>query len=252
MEPTLDTLELDRIQAVSFDVNGTLIHSPRLSSIYAEVLLRHGLEVDADRLDGAIRLVWTEFESALRTGEDRFSASQGGARGFWSRFADRVCSHLEIEPASRFAKAELFDRFTQADAWVVYDDVFDALRRLEAAGRRMAVVSNWDDRLPKLLTNLGLLTYFETVVYSSQVGVEKPFPEIFLTLLDDLELEPESVLHIGDRKREDVEGALAVGMQAIQVGRQGQAELVQDLQPIAEVLTGGSGIGPNQANRRRT
>ena len=78
----------------------------------------------------------------------------------------------------------------------------------------MVVVSNWDDRLPVLLEGLGLARFFEAIVYSAGVGAEKPFPAIFHHALDHLELPPEQVIHIGDRQREDVEGAQAVGMQA--------------------------------------
>ena len=36
------------IEAVTFDVTGTLIHCPRMPEIYAEVLCRHGASVAAE------------------------------------------------------------------------------------------------------------------------------------------------------------------------------------------------------------
>jgi putative hydrolase of the HAD superfamily len=47
------------------------------------------------------------------------------------------------------------------------------------------------------------------------VGVEKPHPRIFERALSDLEAEPAGALHVGDSLRQDVEGALAVGMEAL-------------------------------------
>ena len=32
------------VRAISFDINGTLIHSPRLGEVYAEILGRHGID----------------------------------------------------------------------------------------------------------------------------------------------------------------------------------------------------------------
>lgn len=243
MDAVTESFRPRSIEAVSFDVNGTLIHSPRLGTIYSEVLSRHGIQVDANRLEAAVHIVWAEFDCAARPGVDRFSSDRGGAREFWSRFADRVCLHLDLERPSQFAKAELFDQFARAEAWDVFAEVFEVLNRLEEAGVRLAVVSNWDERLPKLLSELGLSGYFESVVFSSQVGVEKPFPEIFLRLLDNLDLPPEAVLHVGDREIEDVEGALGVGMQAVRVGRGGQGTGMKDLSVLLEAIVGQRSTG---------
>jgi putative hydrolase of the HAD superfamily len=243
MDTGTESFQPRLIEAVSFDINGTLIHSPRLGTIYSEVLSRHGLEVEADRLEAAVHLVWAEFDCAARPGADRFSSNHGGARDFWSRFADRVCIHLDLGRPSRFAKAELFERFCQAEAWEIFDEVVAVLNRLDEAGVRLAVLSNWDERLPKLLTNLGLIGYFESVVFSSQVGVEKPFPEIFSCLLDSLDLPPEAVLHVGDREREDIEGAIGVGMQAVRICRDGQGAGMTELTELLETVIGSKPTG---------
>ncbi|MEJ2084791.1 MAG: HAD-IA family hydrolase [Acidobacteriota bacterium] len=248
MDSVGERLRPELIEAVSFDVNGTLIHAPRLGAIYAEVLARHGRETDEDRLEAAIRQVWVEVECTRLPGSDRFGGP-GGAREFWSRFADRVCSHLDLEPPSRFAKAELFDRFSRAESWVVFDEVEAVLKGLDSAGYRLAILSNWDERLPRLLADLDLARYFEAIVFSSAVGVEKPFPGIFSALLEALDLEPETVLHVGDRSREDVEGAIGVGMQAFRVDRR-EGEETRDLTSVAGLLEIGLAIEMDEFNMR--
>jgi len=250
MDSVGEQLRPELVEAVSFDVNGTLIHSPRLGAIYAEVLARHGRGVDEDRVEAAIRQVWVEFDCAQLPGSDRFCVS-GGAREFWSRFADRVCLHLDLEPPSRFAKAELFDRFSRGEAWVVFDEVEEVLRCLDSAGYRLAILSNWDERLPKLLADLDLARYFEAIVFSSAVGVEKPFPQIFSALLETLDLEPETVLHVGDRNREDIEGATGVGMQAFRVDRRDGEKESRDLTSVVESLRTGVAIDMDETGMRR-
>ena len=249
MDSVGEQLRPEVIEAVSFDVNGTLIHSPRLGAIYAEVLARHDRGVDEVRLEAAIRQVWVELECARLPGSDRF-CGPGGARQFWSRFADRVCLHLDLEPPSRFAKAELFDRFSRGEAWVVFDEVEDVLRCLGSAGYRLAILSNWDERLPRLLADLDLERYFEAIVFSSAVGVEKPFPPIFSVLLETLDLQPEAVLHVGDRNREDIEGAIGVGMQAFRVDRRDGGEESRDLTSVVELLQTGVVIEMDETSRR--
>jgi putative hydrolase of the HAD superfamily len=220
---------MTRVAAVSFDANGTLVHTPRMGEIYHEVLARHGVEADPDRLAATIHRVWEEMACRARPGADRFAEHPGGARGFWRRFLERVCEHLELPRSSPFAAAELFDRFADAAAWEVYPEVRPTLARLRRDGLRLAVVSDWDERLPLLLDRLELSGYLETVVYSQAAGAEKPHPLIFGRLLAKLGLEPGEVLHVGDSRRRDLEGALAVGMAALLVDRDGGPDALRSL-----------------------
>lgn len=224
------------IKAVSFDANGTLIHSPRLGDIYAEVLTRHGVRIGGEEALRLVRRVWEEFSLARRTGEDRFAVHPGGARGWWYQFIDRVCLHAGQGLVSPFAKAELFGRFATAEAWEVYEEVPQVLAELDALGLRRIVLSNWDDRLPLLLERLGLAGFFESVIFSAQAGSEKPFPAIFHRAVERLGLPPERILHVGDREQEDVEGARAVGMQALQITRGSRDSALPDLRPLVDLL----------------
>src|SRR4051794_22441706 len=86
------------IEAVTFDVTHTLIHSPRLGEIYAEVLNRHGLEIDAEEARRLISVVWQELSCSADPGRDRFASHPEGERGWWSRFLERVCELKEAPP----------------------------------------------------------------------------------------------------------------------------------------------------------
>lgn len=207
------------VEAVSFDVTGTLLGVPRLHEIYSEAFARHGQRVEPSRFGEVVPAVWQELSIRTRLGEDRFSAHPEGARGFWREFVTRVAAHLALEAPTPFLAAELFERFAHAEAWQVFADARDSLPKLRAAGLRLAVVSNFDARLPRLLADAGLADCFEAVVYSEEVGVEKPHPAIFEELLERLQLQPARVLHVGDSRRDDVEGARAVGIKALWLTR---------------------------------
>ncbi len=213
---------MTELRAITFDVTGTLIHSPRVAEIYAEVLRRHGLETTAEQVHDFLPVVWQEMECRTELGVDRFLAHPGGARGWWRDFLNRLCEYLETEAPSRFAAAELYHRFSQASAWEVYPDVRESLSRLQQdMGLSLAVVSNWDDRLGRLLTHLGLTRYFDAIVFSAALGVGKPDPRIFRYALELLDVAPGSALHVGDDRRLDVEGAVAAGMHALHLVRSG-------------------------------
>ena len=131
------------IQAITFDVTGTLIHCPRLGEIYSEVLGRHGIAVSPVEAGGLVRRVWQEFSCLADPTRDRFrSDPEGaeGARGFWQRFLERLAQHLEAPAPSRFAAAELFHRFGTAAAWEVYPEVPGVLATLARRGVRLGVV----------------------------------------------------------------------------------------------------------------
>jgi putative hydrolase of the HAD superfamily len=226
------------IAAVTFDVTNTLIHSPRLGDLYAEVLGRHGVAVTPAEAARLVREVWQELACRAEPGRDRFTAHPAGPRGWWKRFLERMCEHLEAPPPSPFAAAELFHRFATPEAWEVFPEVPDVLAALRGNGLRLGVVSNWDPRLPDLLEGLRLSPWLDAVVYSSEVGVEKPDPRIFRSALDRLGVAPEAALHVGDGKVEDAEGAAAAGLHALLLDRRGAVGDLRDLAALPGLLAG--------------
>lgn len=204
-----------QLRGVSFDATGTLFVCPRRGELYAEVLARHGLHLSAAALEGGFRTAWSEFDCRLGRGEDRYGSHPDGARGFWRELLERTCALLGEQAPGPFAAAELFARFERADAWELRPGAREVLAELRRRGLRIAVTSNWDRRLPRVLANLGLGAGIDAVVCSEEVGSAKPAEPIFLAACRDLELEPASVLHVGDAKIEDREGAQAAGLQAL-------------------------------------
>ncbi len=59
----------------------------------------------------------------------------------------------------------------------------ETLAALAGAGVRLACVSNSDGSVEGELAILGLAEYFETIIDSAVVGIEKPDPKIFAALL---------------------------------------------------------------------
>lgn len=209
------------LAAVTFDATGTLFHAPRLAGLYAETMRRHGLAATEEAVGALIPVVWRELDCRVDLGRDRFASHPDGARGFWRDFLERLCALAGLPEPSRFLAAELYDRFAHPEAWRLYPEVATVLAALAGRGLRLAVVSNWDERLPGVLAGLGIAGSFDAVVYSQHVGVEKPHPAIFRRALDELGVGAGAALHVGDRPRHDVEGAAAVGMRAVLLDRKG-------------------------------
>ena len=93
------------------------------------------------------------------------------------------------------------------------------LDSLRARGLKTGLVSNSMDPPWILLRDLEeqeLLERLDGVVFSSEVGVRKPRPEIFERALAKLGVPAERALFVGDRLDADVRGARDVGMLTVQ------------------------------------
>ena len=199
------------IQAVTFDVGGTLIEVwPSVGHVYAEVASRHGVKgLSAGSLD-------RRFAGAWRAAID-FSYS----RSDWAALVDATFRGLTHRPPSQTFFAELYARFAAPDAWRIYEDVIPTLDALAARGIKLGVISNWDERLRPLLDQLKLGGYFEVIIVSREVGSPKPSRGIFEQAVRKLGLPSEAVLHVGDSLEMDVRGARAAGLRALLLRRTG-------------------------------
>jgi putative hydrolase of the HAD superfamily len=204
---------------VSFDATGTLIHCPDMFEIYAEVLTRHGSSIDASIVEELFGVVFRELDCSTPPGQDRFASHAEGARGWWRWFLTRMCELAETGAPTRFAAAELFERFGQGDCWRLYPETVGVLDQLAERGYELVVISNWDSRLHKILADKGIEPYFHRVFVSSEEGVAKPNPLLFKRAMKALRVGPSAWTHIGDHALEDGEGAQSVGAAAIVLDR---------------------------------
>lgn len=116
-----------------------------------------------------------------------------------------------------------------------FDDVVPCLDTLERWGVRVAVISNWDYSLHRVLRGFGLEDRFDTVVASLEEGVEKPDPRLFLLALERLGVHPSAALHVGDNPEDDVEGARAAGMRALLLDRAGTMGVPHAISTLAQL-----------------
>ena len=98
---------------------------------------------------------------------------------------------------------------------VLGDRSAESLARLRQAGLKLAVVSNSDGRVEQALAAAGIRHYFDVVIDSALIGVEKPDPRIFHAALEALGVAPEEALYVGDLYDIDVLGARAAGLDAV-------------------------------------
>jgi 2-haloacid dehalogenase len=92
----------------------------------------------------------------------------------------------------------------------------DVLADLRAAGVRLLALSNWSaETFPVARERFEFLAWFEEIVISGEVGVNKPDRRIFEHLMEHFDIEPRAALFIDDSSA-NVEAAEELGFGAIQ------------------------------------
>ncbi|KAM3206587.1 hypothetical protein ACQJBY_061977 [Aegilops geniculata] len=134
--------------------------------------------------------------------------AQGDGRPFW---------RIVVAEATGCTNSNYFEKvyqyYARGDAWRLPGGAYRTLRDLKDAGVKLAVVSNFDTRLRKLLKDLNVSHLFDAIVVSSEVGYEKPAPEIFKIALEQIGVEARNAVHVGDDETADKAGANAIGLE---------------------------------------
>lgn len=114
------------------------------------------------------------------------------------------------------ALAEIHAYHAEHNLWEhVPDEVTGALHRFRALGLTLAVASNANGVLHRVLDRVGLTPYFHVVCDSSREGVEKPDPRFFEIVMRRAGGFPSTTLHVGDLYHVDVIGARRAGIRAV-------------------------------------
>lgn len=207
---------LTGVTHVFFDVGGTLVSaSPGPAEIFRAALAKGGHFLDPATIARTLRspdLIVTLIQPMVRGREPEFYRSVNA----------RLVEHLGL-PSDEVALDDIHASFEREVVYRPYPEALRALKTLKARGYHTGVVSNFSHRLPKMLRDLGLAPYLDTVTYSFEAGAEKPHPNIFRNALARAGAPPERVLMVGDSYEADYLGARQVGLHAVLLCREGPA-----------------------------
>lgn len=202
------------------DAAGTLIR-PRepVARTYAAAARHYGVEIDRDSLALAFADVFHNMPMLAFEWTSRAELSRL-EREWWRHLVHRVVASTgnSIGNFQDFFDT-LYEHYAGGSAWEHFPEIPGVLKDLRARGCRLAVVSNFDSRLPGILDALGIGGLLDAVVYSSEAGCAKPNPAIFQRALAALGVAPERAIHVGDSVEADLKGAASVDMRAVLVQR---------------------------------
>jgi putative hydrolase of the HAD superfamily len=206
------------IRAILFDAAGTLFFLTKtVGEHYAYVGREVGLDLDAQKLESAFHAAWQQMPRRPAIDGPRKNDDKGWWRELVGRVFDQVAPSVnELDRDNFFEVA--YEHFAEPDVWELYPEVPDVLEELRSRFQ-LAVISNFDGRLRFILQHLGISSYFSYIFISSELGADKPDPEIFRRALNLIDLNANEVLHVGDDPERDWNAASAAGLSVFRLDR---------------------------------
>ncbi len=216
---------MDSIQAITFDAGGTLLEPwPSVGHVYAQVARDHGAgDLDPESITRSFVAAWNV--------RGRFDYTKPA----WARLVVQTLENLTPAATDPALFEALWTRFIEPAAWRVFDVVLPSLETLRRGGWRLAVLSNWDERLRPLLEATELDLHFELILPSIDGPAPKPDRRLFALAAERLHLEPKSILHVGDSEAEDFLAAREAGFQALHLVRRRPAAHPDQIHSLSEI-----------------
>jgi HAD superfamily hydrolase (TIGR01549 family) len=216
------------VRAVIFDVDFTIARpGPDLGPEgYRRLGERHGLDLDPARYEEARRAAFVDLKRHPELDHDE---------EIWVRFTPRIIDGMGGVGDTYAAAFEMESAWSHAHHFELFDDALPTLAALRERGCRLGLLSNSARDLDLFRAHHGLDV--DAVLTSGVHGKTKPHATIFRRMLELLEVAAGDALMVGDTIEDDVEGALAVGMQAVLLDREGRYPERASLCDLREVLT---------------
>jgi putative hydrolase of the HAD superfamily len=209
---------MSMIKAIFFDALGTLFYLTRtVGHHYALAGTEVGLTLDPYKLDAAFYSAWKKMPHRAAVAGPR----ENDDKDWWRELVDLVLAQVapslgELDRDNFFEIA--YEHFGESGVWELYPEVPAVLKQLRPRFQ-LAVISNFDGRLRFILQHLSISKFFTHIFISSEIGADKPDPEIYRRALKLIALKPNEVLHVGDDPERDWEAASAAGLSIFRLDR---------------------------------
>ena len=189
-----------RFEAVVFDLFGTLVPEFSKNDFFESVReMARVLGADHERFEEA----WTQTAEARQTGG--FATIEDNVR--------HICGSLGVDPPDDAVAVALDLRLALYRTWFhPRRGALETLTELKFRGYPIGLVSMCAPDAPAMWRTSALAPFVDVEVFSSEVGLRKPDPAIFLHATGGLGVDPASCLYCGDGAYGELSGAEAVGM----------------------------------------
>ncbi len=132
---------------------------------------------------------------------------------------ERALAVYDIQDAPFASQLSLEFRRQREQRHVLFDDTLPILNALHGQFKLGLITNGLSCLQHEKIAGSGLAPYFDTMVVAGDIGIAKPDPRVFHTLLEQLNTTPEKAIMVGNSVTGDIGGAQGVGMKAILIHR---------------------------------
>ena len=127
---------------------------------------------------------------------------------YWTKVAHDTGAEFTAEQIADLNRAD-------ARHWTHLDPAMLAwIEELRRAGKRIGMLSNMPTGIAPVIRDLSFTASFDALIFSCDLGVVKPHPDVYLAALRALDAKPQRTLFLDD-KLANVQGAQALGIHGI-------------------------------------
>jgi len=184
-----------------------------------------GTLVDSYSVQGYNRLI-TDMASALKLPSEGFSklwrdTAYERAIGIFKTTEESIryiCSKLIISVNDEnIRKCEQIRLENTRKALNPKNGAVDLLKSLKGFGYKIGLITNCSTEVPLFWKNIEFSHFFDVTIFSASVGMKKPDPQIYILACEQLGVEPNECLYIGDGDSNELSGASQLGMDAVMI-----------------------------------
>jgi HAD superfamily hydrolase (TIGR01549 family) len=211
-------MKIEHLKTVIFDLDGTLrVSQPSGSDVFMDFVAAQGLALTTEDRKRAERWEHYYWASSPELALD-LKAYPDDEDAFWANNARRHIIALggSAEQSARIAPpAQQYMKNEHRPAIVTPPGLIDALISLQAAGLKLAVLSNRDNAFDHRVREVGLDPYFALCLAAGQLGAYKPDPAVFHRTCERIGCLPAQAVYVGDNYFADVVGSRAAGLSPV-------------------------------------
>ena len=203
-----------KFKAIFFDFGDTLaFNNQSFVEGLHKILRTININVSIERLQSVVRMA----DSGELVSERLKARDEKAYRAFRIKYYKYVLGLLGYPQQDNEYAEYLHNMIPYYHNTYLKPESLLVLSTLRKAGYKLGIVSNFCHALPRICRELGITDKVDFIVYSDDVGYEKPSPYIFKEALERASTAPEEAIHVGDSYVADVLGARAVGITPILV-----------------------------------
>ncbi|MCW8109860.1 HAD-IA family hydrolase [Alteromonas ponticola] len=196
---------LKPVRALTFDLDDTLYDNGPIIRA-AEAALNSHLKKHHPTAANLAPSDWKKIQADLISANPALASDMGQLRmqSLLTALSDELAEHA-LEDAAKACFDHFYDKRSDFE---IEQQIHSCLAKLSQKVPLIAI-TNGNVNPEKI----GIAGYFKHFFHANTDLPMKPAPALFKAAIDELDCQPEQILHVGDNLIKDVQGAINAGMQ---------------------------------------